>query len=359
LRVRFGPLEYRSPSTGYGSVGDVAVWGYGANLIPYLSVRPYRGEFKAYGDGGFAGDGRSENTISVDGVGQSRYGRAYRPESPVANPWVTTPVFDYLQGAYTFDPARLENVSITHSRSILFVRPDYFLVIDRLTPGDRGVHKYRMKYQLHHAAGQPEVRGVRATAVIGRAGIVVEPLGSDLGLEVVTGRKEPHYEGWHLTGRAGGKPAPALIYTWQASGPSGVETLLYPFLTEGPPTRASVRAARTTDGSVVLTIAGHRPHVTDHVLVGGAGPVTQGHGFELRGALGFVRLVRGEVASLGMAEAESLAGPDLALVLRDASRPRQGLSGWAWTRRGPDGAWESAAGCAGTLVLPGGERRPL
>ena len=348
LRTRFGPLEYMSPLTGYGSVGEIAVWGHGVNLVPYMRCRPYRGDFKAYGDGGFGGDGRSENTISVDGVGQSRYGRKYHPETPVDNVFVTCPVFDYVRGAYTFDPNELNQVTITHTRAILFVRPDYFLVIDRLAPSDDAAHEYRMKYQLHHTASAPNVEGVRATGIAGEAGIVVQPLRSDLRLDVVSGQKKPYYEGWHLTGRDCARPAPALIYKWNDSGPSGLETLLCPFPAQsgGDACGVRARARLAPDGSVDVTVTGHRPRTTDHVLIAGPDGVVRSDGLELAGAVGFVRLVAGEGVCMGMADSTALTACGLNLT----AEPPDSRTRAAWAERLPGGDWRR-----GGLEVP----RPL
>ncbi len=344
LRTRFGPLEYMSPLTGYGSVGEVAVWGHGVNWVPYMRCRPHRGEFKAFGDGGFEGDGRSENTISVDGVGQSRYGRKYHPETPVDNAFVTCPIFDWVRGAYTFDPDELDQVTITHTRAILFVRPDYFLVIDRLEPSDGTAHEYRMKYQLHHTVSVPSVEGVRATGVAGGAGIVVQPLCGDLRLDIVNGQKEPYYEGWHIVEPACAMPADALVYTWEDSGSSGLETLLCPFPARSE-VACSVRASSrlSPDGSVVVTVTGHRSDTTDHVLIAGAQESASSDGFELAGALGFVRMTAGEVVAMGMADAATLTAHGLSLTAEASVSPARA----AWTERSPGGGWQR-----GELELP-------
>ena len=122
---------------------------------------------------------------------------------------MTTPVLDYVRGSYHFDP---NEVDVNHTRAVLFVKPDYFVVIDRLT--GEGEHDFRMKYQLH----QDLQATADGTMVVGAStdgpGIVVAPSRDDLELSIVTGQDEPK-EGWHLFSERKAEPAPALIYTWR------------------------------------------------------------------------------------------------------------------------------------------------
>lgn len=224
LRVRFGPTQYKYSMRGLGDVGDVGVWGYGMLLVPHVYHHPRTGPFADYGDRSFRGDGRSENTISVDGVGQSRANRLRWVKEPLDNTWVTTPVFDYVRGSYRFDEKRVHAI---HTRAVVFVKPDYFVVIDRVH-GDDKAHQYRMKYQLHRQL-QAHTSG---TKVIGLAAdaprVVVAPSRSDLELSVVKGQKEPRYEGWHLYAAEKAAAASALIYEWEEPAPACVETVIWP-----------------------------------------------------------------------------------------------------------------------------------
>ncbi|MBD3293548.1 MAG: hypothetical protein GF393_11535, partial [Armatimonadia bacterium] len=257
LRVRFGPRQYKYSMRGLGDVGDVGVWGYGMHLIPHMSYHPASGEFAEYGDRSHRGDGMSENTIAVDGVGQSAYGRDVYIDEPLDNPWVTSDQYDYVRGGYTFDP---EQVEATHTRRVLFVKPDYFVVIDRVDA--EGAHDYRMKYQLNHELAA----AVDGTRVVGsaddRARIVVQPSREDLDLTIVKGQTEPRHEGWQLLSETDAREAPALVYTWREQAPTRTETVLWPVpLGED----ADLKVAREADGeTVALTITfGERRDVVE------------------------------------------------------------------------------------------------
>lgn len=259
LRVRFGPRQYKYSMRGLGDVGDVGVWGYGMHLIPHISYHPASGDFAAYGDRSHRGDGMSENTLAVDGVGQSSHGRDVYIDEPLGNPWVTCAGYDYVRGSYSFDP---ERVAATHTRRVLFVRPDYFVVIDHVDAG--GAHEYRMKYQLNHAL-DATADGTRVVgSADGAARIVVAPSRKDLSLSIVKGEREPRYEGWQLLSERDAREAPALIYTWREEAPSRVETVLWPV---PPGEAADLVVERELDGdTVTLTIA--RGERRDTIVIG-------------------------------------------------------------------------------------------
>ncbi len=259
LRVRFGPRQYKYSMRGLGDVGDVGVWGYGMHLIPQLAFHPALGDFAAYGDRSHRGDGMSENTLAVDGVGQSAYGRDVYRDEPLDNPWVTSAEYDYVRGSYSFDP---EKVEATHTRRVLFVRPDYFVVIDRIDA--EGEHEFRVKYQLNHAL-EAAAAGARVVgSADGAPRIVVAPSREDLDLSIVKGQTQPRYEGWQLLSEKDAREAPALVYTWREAAPSRVETVLFPV---PPGEAADLAVTREVDGdTVTLTVT--RGDLRDVIAIG-------------------------------------------------------------------------------------------
>ena len=264
LRVRFGPIQYKYSMGGLGDVGDIGVWGHGMHLIPHIYMHPRTGPFREYGDRSFVGDGRSENTISVDGFGQSKHGRVRYITEPLENPWLTTPVLDYVRGSYHFDP---NEVDLNHTRAVLFVKPDYFVVIDRMT--GEGEHDFRMKYQLHQDL-QATADGTMVVGVSENGpGIVVAPSRDDLELNIVIGQDEPK-EGWHLFSETKAEPAPALIYTWREAVPAQVETVVCPI---APGEEADLDLLRELDGDTVrLTV--YRGEMRDVIVIGAGDDVT-------------------------------------------------------------------------------------
>ncbi len=327
LRVRFGPIQYKYSQFGLGDVGDIGVWAYAIHLIPQIYNHPRTGPFAVYGDRSFQGDGRSENTISIDGVGQGKANRTRRAEGPLENPWITTPVFDYVRGSYRFNA---KAVKATHTRAVLFLKPDYFVVIDRVDADARG-HHYRMKYQFHHELSA-EAAGTTVTGKKdGRALIVVAASRDDLALSIVEGQTEPYYEGWHLHGAEEGTPAPALLYEWDEDGSTAVETVIRPVEPGGSGSLEVER--RVADGVVTLTVTRD-----DHVDVVSCGP---GHD------LTFHRRRRGNLVAAGIVGGTALETDSVTLQPR---RP-----GAAYVERLDGGAWRASSNCDARSTLRDGK----
>ena len=261
LRVRFGPIQYKYSQFGLGDVGDIGVWGFGIHLVPHLYHHPRTGEYAAYGNRNFQGDGRSANTISVDGVGQNMANRETRAARPLDNTWITTPMYDYVCGSYQYDQKR---VKARHTRAILFVKPEYFLVLDRID-SDQKKHHYRMKYQLHQDL-LVTADGTKATGTKdGCPRIVVAPSRDDIKLSITKGQKEPYYEGWHLCAANKAVAAPALIYEWEALSTTNMETVIWP-VEPGKADGLNVDRC-VSDGAITITVK--RGNQTDAITIKG------------------------------------------------------------------------------------------
>ncbi|MFO7948451.1 MAG: heparinase II/III family protein [Armatimonadota bacterium] len=322
LRVRFGPIQYKYDCRGKGDVGEVSVWGHGMHIIPHIYHHPPPGNpLYEYGDRTFAGDGMSHNHITVDGFGQTRYGRVRYIEDPLDNRWITNPVFDYVRGSYEFDP---ENVKVTHTRAVLFMRPDYFVILDTLD--GEGEHSYRMKYQLNHELSATK-DGVRATATSNDGpGGVIAVSRDDVTLSIVEGQTEPRYEGWHLTGPETGEPAPALLYTWTEETPSRIETIIEP-LAAGQ--QSQLQIERTTEGDkTVLSI--RRGEKLDVITRGS------------NSALTVERYEDNTLTAAGMVAAPGLQARDLKIASSDP--------GSAWVKKTADG-WVGSSDCGAQLSI--------
>ncbi|NQT12850.1 MAG: hypothetical protein HQ582_08875, partial [Planctomycetes bacterium] len=161
--------------------------------------------------------------------------------------WITTPVFDYVRGSYQFDP---KDVKATHTRAVLFLKPDYFVIIDRVEADQRS-HGYRMKYQFHDQLAADAAGALVKGTKDGRPLIVVAPSRSDLVLSIIKGQTEPYYEGWHLHSAEEGSPAPALLYEWDDSGSTAVETVICPV---HPGDSGNLAVERRVDDGIVTLI---------------------------------------------------------------------------------------------------------
>jgi Heparinase II/III-like protein/Heparinase II/III N-terminus len=144
----------------------------------------------------------SHNTVVIDGlnqeVGEARILR-----------WQSNPAYDLLDAEHHNYPA------VTHRRAILFVRPDYFIILDRLDAASR--HCYSQLFHLNpnlHA----ELRDLTITTVnsLGGPTLKIVPLIVDgLGISFHRGNTSPA-QGWVCVGDE--VMVPGTVVDFQCSG---------------------------------------------------------------------------------------------------------------------------------------------
>ncbi len=100
-------------------------------------------------------DTPAHNTIMIDGQPQRRRGQrgTYVVEKPLPNQWITTDAFDYVRGRYADGYGDKRDKSVTHQREILFVKPDYWLILDTI----QGTGKHRVDSLFHFDAQEAEI----------------------------------------------------------------------------------------------------------------------------------------------------------------------------------------------------------
>ncbi|MDH7570685.1 MAG: alginate lyase family protein, partial [Armatimonadota bacterium] len=174
---------------------------------------------------------RAHNVVLVDGLEQNRRTRrdTHVQWEPEKRRWVSNADFDYAEGVYNSGFGPQNAVKVTHFRQVVFLKPDYWLLIDTLVPEDAATHQYEAIFHLDapDAAIDPATRSVTAEA----DGHALRILPLDPGrvqVEVVKGQKDP-VQGWLPTGRHNElRPIPTALYRWSAAGPSSVAYALLP-----------------------------------------------------------------------------------------------------------------------------------
>ncbi len=175
---------------------------------------------------------RGHNTIMVDGLDQHR--RRNRetyilrpPFEPLDNEWVSDQSFEYVVGTYDdgYGPERKKIAA--HTRGILFVKPDYWIVTDTLLPADNEQHTYESLFHLNaDEATVDEHTKALTTATAERSRIAIVPLAAEgLEVNVVKGLEEEPVQGW---ANNPWRPVPTAIYRVRAKGPVDMLQVLYP-----------------------------------------------------------------------------------------------------------------------------------
>ncbi|NLF69331.1 MAG: hypothetical protein GX575_09790 [Candidatus Anammoximicrobium sp.] len=227
----------------------------------------------------------AHNTILVDGQPQQRRGLAetYETETPLDNLWTSNPVFDAADGDYRSGYGPKREIDVQHERTVVFLRPDYWVVLDRLHA--QGSHAYDILWHLNNDAAKHDARTLAAWgADPGVANLLVTPAAATgLALEIVTGREDPVL-GFAPASRK--KPIPVLDYRLVADGPVSLAWALTPYRGERPQVGV---AAEARDGGTVVTVT--HGQGTDAVYVAPRGKrlsVTLA-GRELQGQVAVVR----------------------------------------------------------------------
>ena len=314
LCAKMGPLHYRHCS----NQGHFVMDAYGTELVTGPGYAHEGGAFHTYTDKYMCGDGKSHNTIAVDGVGQKEGTRGKYAVTQLDNTWLTNEAFDLLEGTFDFTP---QGIDVRHTRAILFVKPEYWVVFDRLDGEAGATHDLRMKFQLHPDL-EMQQEGNRALGRHPKTGVHIQviPADADLPLEVVKGREHPTAEGW-LAVKDQAWPAPALIYRASTKLPCSLQTIFYPATAGDHP---SIDVSRQGNRIVVRV---ERNDVETRDTFGQRGCETDG--FSVTGRLGWARQ-----GPDGIIKAAVIEGTELACGDGDEPPRARGVDRWQDFRPG-------------------------
>lgn len=175
---------------------------------------------------------RGHNTVRVDGCDQnSRRQRSTwvlpQPFKPLDNTWASTEQFDYAVGRYDSGYGDKGAISVVHTRAVVFVKPDYWVLVDTLDPQDRGEHRYESLFHISAEAAQVDEQTHAVTATNPQAaGLVLRTLPAPgLRLEVVKGLEEEPVQGW---ANSPWRPVPTAIVRANGVGRIRLVTILEP-----------------------------------------------------------------------------------------------------------------------------------
>ncbi|AHF91117.1 Heparinase II/III family protein [Opitutaceae bacterium TAV5] len=217
----------------------------------------------------YATDAFSHNIILVDGMPQRRQLRdreANVARKPVDAVWESTGDYDFAAATYddAFSKAGMwaeqqPRGPVTHTRRILFSKPDLVIVADTLVPtdpADTRSHSYEARWHLlpTRTVVDPSTQAV-TTAEPGLSNLAVIPLDTrELSVRAVSAQTEPELLGWHVRKDMDPQYVPATTVTHTRGG-SGIQTfltLLYPLRPgEENPVKA-VAAINATDTRITL-----------------------------------------------------------------------------------------------------------
>ena len=185
--------------------------------------------------------------------------------------------YRYVQLTASGGPASLSGIS--HQRSVVFVKPDYWIVTDWMLPrsrsretsggreGNRSLttsateHTYEQLYHFIPCKVEQDPKTLAAwSATTDQPNLALIPVVRDgLTVEVACGRREPYPQGWSFPGGKPSQnpvpvPAPCVIYSQRATAPAVFLTVLWP-QQQGETKRPSVESyGEPGSGCVKITL---------------------------------------------------------------------------------------------------------
>ncbi|WP_198529893.1 heparinase II/III family protein [Geminisphaera colitermitum] len=217
----------------------------------------------------YATDAYSHNVIMVDGKPQRHQlldRNANVPREPNDVTWEATSEYDFV--AATFDQAfsdvgmwsaKQPPGPVTHTRRVLFAKPDLVIVADTLVPtdpADTTAHTYEARWHLIPTATitDPGTQTITTTDP-GLPNLAVIPLRTDgLAVRAISAQTEPELLGWHIRKDMDPQYVPATTVTHTRGGP-GIQTfitLLYPLKPDEKNPIKTITTLNATDTRLTL-----------------------------------------------------------------------------------------------------------
>lgn len=233
LLFRLGPLGMGHQHQ--DSLG-VNVWAYGRELIFNGGGGSYENsKWRQWAISAFA-----HNTLVVDDMAQTRTMSQNDPyhdpnmvsQGPIDAHWQTNPVFDFASGVYADGYGPSHQKIASQRRDVLFLKPNIYVVADRMNPNDSLPHRFQARWQIQttHSRIDPSTQSL-ITVDPGVPNISVVPLlVHNLHVESASGQQEPEILGWDVRKDAVPAlvPATTLLQTVTGSGPHVLLTMFVP-----------------------------------------------------------------------------------------------------------------------------------
>lgn len=254
----------------------------------------------------------SHNTVLVDNRPQHRAGlpETYQAAAPLTGNWVSTDRFDWVTGTYVHGYGPERDKSVRHERTIVFVKPDYFVVLDRLLGS--GEHTFS---SLFHLSADDAIVDENTLTVLttqaDAANIAVVPVDREgLTVRIVKGQEDP-VQGWAPMSRR--QPSPTPVFEKRGPCPQTFVMLLVPYRADEQPDVVAELLDVGVPKHEAVGLRVQRGGRTDILLYSFEGPQAMSAG-EVR-AIARLAIVRttpqGEV-STGTMDGDLLGAPGLA-----------------------------------------------
>jgi hypothetical protein len=232
---------------------NVVLYGYGRELL----FDDGGGQYETSAFRNYAIDTYGHSTVLVDGLPQRRQTSdrwANVSSKPLDCRWESNDQYDFAAGQYTDAYGSVGKVA-THDRRVLFVKPDLFIVADKLTPADTLTHTYQARWQLRTV----KTIAQQATGEIdshdsASPNLSIVPLAMKPTVVSASGQTTPELAGWFFGHTAAGAiPATTVFHTKSGKGVQWLVTLLIPLKVSQNSPVADIQNRGKAGADVVLS----------------------------------------------------------------------------------------------------------
>jgi len=219
---------------------------------------------------------RGHNTVLVDGEGQNRrrqkdtqfWPRPWTAPAPATDTrFVTTRGFDCAIGHYRDGYGPQTNKAVTHTREILFVKPDYWLVLDTLVASDAKLHTCESLFHLdaREAVADPRTKVV-TTCETNAANLAIVPLADDaLKVAIVKGTTEEPVQGWSGVNK-GWRPVPTAVFTKEWTGRTHLLYAVCPSPAGKPASSPALAPLTIKRGEAIAAVIEREGHAKEYFV---------------------------------------------------------------------------------------------
>ena len=252
---------------------SIVVAAHGRAMLEDQGIHTYTAKLPEFGT--LCDYSYGHNTVIVDGLTQMM--PIEIATKPGGQTWVSNTLLDFNRGLYngTYEPTNytptsprsgpVPLTSLTHQRSVVFVKPDYWIVTDWMLPkspdGSAVEHTYEQLFHFTPCRVVQDPNTLAAwSATPDEPNLALIPVARDeLSIEIVRGRRKPYPQGWSFPGGKSSQnptpiPAPCVVYSQKTKSPTVFQTILWP-QRRGETTRPQVEPyGEPSNGCVKITL---------------------------------------------------------------------------------------------------------
>ena len=267
--LRAGPL---GESHQHQDKLNVIFWPYGREVLFNSGGATYEiSKWRTYSTSTF-----SKNTVLADGKEQERDARHYQSffsKAPIDARWESTADHDFAAGVYNDGYGSLDNRPATHTRRVLFVKPDLVIIADTLVPNDGNEHTYQARWNLLTTqTTQNPVTHATTTTDKNKPNLALLPLQLDhLEVSSASAQEVPELLGWNIRHDASlpHMPATTVLHMKKGAGTQSFLTLLVPMRAGSASPIKSVQPQAPDSATVIFNDGRSLSIVTDPDPKGG------------------------------------------------------------------------------------------